>query len=183
MNEDEFWALIDQSMTTNGEVNSLNLQTLKLKILLARLDKISYLDFITHFKSKLFDAYTWDLWAVAYIAYNWTADTEFEEFRAWLISRGRHNFELALADFNVAAKFVLSYMPLQAAGDASEEFCLMPNDFFEEQFGEDPCDLLPEDVYMYGERKPLGERWLPENLCARYPRLCQLFGRVQSDFF
>ncbi|MDR3613220.1 MAG: DUF4240 domain-containing protein [Candidatus Obscuribacterales bacterium] len=182
MNEDQFWAFIDQSIATDGKANSLREQTQKLMCLLELLDKNSYLDFITQFKAKLFDAYTWDLWAVAYIAYNFTSESGFEEFRAWLISRGRQNFEAALADFHVAADLVLNYLPLQATGEESEEFCLRPLDFFEAVFGEHYYDLLPEDVYMYGDREPSGERWLPENLYAKYPELCQLFGRVQSDF-
>jgi len=182
MNEDQFWAFINQSVTTNGETNSLGQQTLKLMSLLELLDKSSYLGFIAQFKAKLFDAYTWDLWAVAYIAYNWTSDSGFEEFRAWLISRGRQNFEAALADSYVAAELVLNYLPLQATGEESEEFCLRPIDLFETVFREHYYDLLPEDVYMYGDRQPSGERWLPENLCSKYPELCQLFGRVQSDF-
>jgi len=46
-----------------------------------------------------FDAYTWDLWVVAWLcAGGLCSDDGFEYFRWWLISRGRQLYERAVSD-------------------------------------------------------------------------------------
>jgi hypothetical protein len=44
------------------------------------------------------EAYRWDLWAAAHIISGGCSDDSFQDFRRWLISRGKDAFYAAMAD-------------------------------------------------------------------------------------
>jgi hypothetical protein len=54
--------------------------------------------FHAHFDECYDRAYTWELWAAAYIIGHGCSDDKFSDFRSTLISMGRQTFERALAD-------------------------------------------------------------------------------------
>jgi len=54
--------------------------------------------FHRHFDEREDRAYTWELWAAAYIVGGGCSDDAFSDFRATLISMGRQTFERVIAD-------------------------------------------------------------------------------------
>jgi hypothetical protein len=180
VSEDKFWQLIEQSrQSTQG---SLKKQTASLASMLNDLSESQLLDFITVFEENLRRAYRWDLWALATIAYLGCSDGQFEEFRSWLISRGREPFLRSLRDLEFATELVRKYAPDTAIGVYSEEFFLMPNKVFESRFGFHPYDRLPPELYLDGDIEPAGEYWDYSQLMERYARVCGAFSRQKSDF-
>src|SRR5262245_27112681 len=67
---------------------------------LVRLGRDETADFVRLFDDALDGLYTWDLWGVAYLVQGGCSDDAFENFRAWVISRGRAAWELAVRDPN-----------------------------------------------------------------------------------
>ena len=175
MTEERFWQLIEQSKALAPQ--HLAQQTMRLRELLCALPSNELLEFIRIFQEKLWLAYRWDLLAVAYLAYYGCSDGNFEEFRAWLISRGRTDFENALTSYEYAARLVKDYAPEEGIGAAPEDFYMLPCEAYRKTFGSDPGDQLPEDVFAYGDREPSGPIWAEDNVCEQFPGLCALLCR------
>ncbi len=89
MEEDEFWAIIDQSLekSTNKAEQKAYIEN--------ELDKLP-LDKIIGFQLKTiklrYDTYTSEMWCAAYLIRNGCSDDGFEYFRSWLIHRGKEAF-------------------------------------------------------------------------------------------
>ena len=181
MIEENFWNLIDESRNF-GQTISLLEQSNKLKELLNNFDSDELLDFVRLFEKQLMRAYTWDLWALPFIAYGGCSDGDFEEFRAWLISQGRDIFENALIDLDAIADLVKDHLPTEPIGEASGEFFMTPSVTYEKKYGRHPFHLLPQGAYISGGDEPSGRAWQYTELCDRFPRLCRLFNRSQEDF-
>lgn len=69
-----------------------------LEVELRRLPLDELRSFHRHFDECEDRAYTWELWAAAYIIGGGCSDDAFSDFRSTLISMGRQTYELALAD-------------------------------------------------------------------------------------
>ncbi|RTL44493.1 MAG: DUF4240 domain-containing protein [Candidatus Melainabacteria bacterium] len=94
LSETRFWNLIGQSK--RHEENSyaqVLLRTENLRDSLSRLTATEIKQFADIFRQKLNESYTWELWALAYIAFGGCSDDGFEYFRTWLISEGQEVFE------------------------------------------------------------------------------------------
>jgi hypothetical protein len=98
MDKDHFWRLIEESRSGCINPNSPNEHGKKLQEMLTLLEPAAILDFFVMFQDCLLRAYKWNLWAIPFIAYEGCSDDSFEEFRAWLISRGENFFEDALTE-------------------------------------------------------------------------------------
>ena len=96
MTLDQFWTLIAKVKEASGaDVEK------RCELLDAELRKLSLVEvraFDAHFTECLDRAYTWELWAAAYIIGGGCSDDGFWDFRSTLISMGRDIFEGALAD-------------------------------------------------------------------------------------
>lgn len=180
MTEQEYWDLIEKSNGGN-ESCKLEKQTMRLRELLDQLTETELLDYIRISIRQDWRAYRWDLWALAYIAFLGCSDDTFEEFRAWLTSRGKRAFERALVDLDFAALLVRENLQ-EPIGAHSESFLMLPTRLYENKFGVDPLKILPEDEYVYGKREPAGVEWKEEQVFERFPTVCALFNRKRQDF-
>src|SRR5207244_5250545 len=69
-----------------------------LRVQLEQSEPDDIVEFDRLFREYWARAYTWDLWAAAYIIGGGCSDDGFMDFRGWLISKGEKVFENALKD-------------------------------------------------------------------------------------
>src|SRR4051794_18537043 len=96
MDRTAFWNLIERTRRKSGGVQDLQMDALRQE--LEALAPAEIVDFQTHFDTGRVEAYTYDLWAAAYIIRGGCSDDGFLDFRTWLIAQGRPVFEAAVAD-------------------------------------------------------------------------------------
>jgi hypothetical protein len=96
MTLDYFWNLVQAvHHDSDGDMD------LKCKLLDERLRKLTCDEvraFGEHFGKLVYRAYSWELWAAAFIIGHGCSDDSFMDFRSALISMGRDVFENALVD-------------------------------------------------------------------------------------
>ena len=96
MTLEQFWSIVDGvHQASNGGMDR------KCKLLAAELRKLGLDEarsFHGHFNECFDRAYTYDLWAAAYIIGGGCSDDGFSDFRGTLISMGRQTYERAVAD-------------------------------------------------------------------------------------
>ena len=166
MDQAAFWALIDSTRQTAG--NDTGRQSELLEERLSRLAPQAIVDFqsIRHRLDER--AYTWDLWAAAYVIEDGCSEDCFRDFRAYLISLGRGPYEAALSDPDSLAPVVQD----EEQGDW-ENADSVAGDAYESAAGE---DIPVSDSDLSGN--PRGEAWDDENedgLVQRYPQLAARF--------
>ena len=96
MNESEFWKLIESSRRV--QIGNASHQLDWLQAELEKRPTQDILDFDRLLREQMALAYTWDLWAAAYIINGGCSDDGFDYFRAWLIAQGYEVFHNALQD-------------------------------------------------------------------------------------
>ena len=106
MDENEFWALIDESLKAVGEDAEPKVQAEWLSRALSGRPTPQIESFDIHFWRKMARLYTWELWGVNTMANGHGGQDSFIAFRAWIISRGREAYEGALADADSLAPFI-----------------------------------------------------------------------------
>jgi Protein of unknown function (DUF4240) len=174
MPEERFWTLIDGAAHGNNEARVANLRDG-----LSKLTADELIGFSLAFGSKLNDAYTWDLWAAAYVANGGASDDGFAYFRYWLISRGREAFERVVKEPDNLADIV--------PGDETEvleleEFSSVAPGLWLAKTG-NGYDALSTELARFAECKPVGAgpsgspfREDPQAMAKRYPKLWRRFG-------
>jgi hypothetical protein len=170
MNKAAFWKLIDGSRENSG--GDLDEQVADLRARVEKLDPIEIVQF-----GKLFDefwirAYTWDLWAAAYILGGGCSDDSFLDFRGWLISRGERVYEEALRDSETLAQVVDA-----EDGDECkyEGFQYVAREAWQNKTRKRPGDFPASEVKQ--AREPAGEPWSEDgdDLKLRFPKLWRKF--------
>ena len=78
----------------------------QLRARLAVVAPAEIVEFGTIFNEYSSRAYTWDLWAAAYLIGGGCSDDGFLDFRGWLISKGEKAYESALKDPQSLARVV-----------------------------------------------------------------------------
>jgi len=168
MNDAQFWDLIDS--TRRGVANDPDAHIEALTAALAGLPESEIIDFDRIFTELWFKAYTWDLWAAAYIIGGGCSDDGFMDFRGWLISRGRKVYEAALADPQSLLKVVkdeddecqIEGYQYAAAQAWSRKMVKEYSEFPYPRTAPSPTE-------------PSGENWTEEDLPRRFPRLWRRF--------
>ena len=170
MNKAAFWKLIDASRESAG--GDLDKQVADLRDRVEQLDPREIIQF-----GKLFDdywarAYTWDLWAAAYILGGGCSDDGFLDFRGWLISRGERVYEEALRDPETLARVVNA-----DAGDECqcEGFQYVAREAWDSKTRNRQGDFPAGEIMQADE--PAGESWSEEgdDLARRFPKLWRKF--------
>jgi hypothetical protein len=96
MTLDQFWSIVEKvHHTSQGDMDK------KCELLEAELRRLPLEEvrsFHTHFYECEDRAYSWELWAAAFIIGGGCSDDAFSDFRSTLISMGRQTYERALAD-------------------------------------------------------------------------------------
>ena len=92
MGEDQFWNIIEKSLTETKRQDDQEVW------LINELQKLS-LEEIIGFRLRtdklLYDTYTSEMWCAAYVINGGCSDDCFEYFRCWLISRGENTYKKA----------------------------------------------------------------------------------------
>jgi hypothetical protein len=92
MDEDHYWAMIDESIKNShdGESQRENLITQ-----LEQLEPEEIIKFRLKTDKLLYDTYTSEMWCAAYLLNGGCSDDGFEYFRLWLVLRGKDVYEAA----------------------------------------------------------------------------------------
>ncbi len=153
MNIDQFWQILETTRSSTQE-EQLALFERELQRLTAR----GLIEFERVFVTRSFDAYSWDLWLVAWLCGGgMCSDDGFTDFRAWLISRGRATYEAALHD----ADTLVDEMR-QTDYPSFETFSYVPRETYRTMTGKE----LP-DLDLRHPKEPSGGDWLRPNLKDR----------------
>lgn len=153
---DRFWAIIDETVDEDEDI-----QMAALEKALGKMTKAQLVAFHADYRRAHQAAYRHDLRGAFYIINGGCSDDGFHYACDWLISRGRPVYEAALADPESLATH------LGADEDAGfEEFGYVVYKVFENKFEDD----FPQ-IDMPHPGDPEGEPWEEEDLPERFPKL------------
>ncbi len=168
MDRPTFWKMIDRSRKqADGDLDE---QLEHLRSLVEQLEVAEIVEFGRIFKEYEIKAYTWDLWAAAYIMGGGCSGDGFSDFRGWLISRGENVYEAALSDPESL---------VQVASDADEclyeGFQYVAFQVWENKTGKKVFEYPRDDLTH--PREPAGEPWSEDgdDLRQRFPKLWKRF--------
>jgi len=162
MDEPAFWAIIDASRPSSGDVHD---HAAALQERLKPLGAQEIISFDEHLSIQLVRAYSWDLWGAAAIINGGCSDEGFESFRGWLILQGQQIFERALREPDSLAE-VVSEPDVEC-----EDVLYAPLHAYEAVAGKEIPHAGPEQPV-----DPSGRSWEESDLEARFPRLTGVFG-------
>lgn len=161
MTETLFWQIIDNVKQRSASVYERpQILTEELKMLSGNAIK----QFAVLLQNKLADLYSWDLWAVAYIARGGCGDDAFEYFRAWIISEGQEIYDRAMTDPGGTADFIVPGSDLQL-----EAMLYSPYDAYLARVGE------RLQIPRQRRRMPHGKNWREKDLPRLYPKVWAKF--------
>src|SRR5262249_15624209 len=96
MTLDQFWNLVEKVHNASGGDMDKKCELLDAELRRLPFDEVR--SFHAHFYECQDRAYSWELWAAAYIIGGDCSDDKFSDFRSTLISMGRQTFERTLTD-------------------------------------------------------------------------------------
>ena len=170
MNNATFWDLIAASLEeAEGDLDE---QMEFLGESLEELDPAEIVDFDRIFLEHWVKAYTWDLWAAAYILGKGCSDDEFVDFLGWLICRGQKVYDLAVKNPD-------SLAPLLNADEGEdalyEGFQGVATQAWEERTGGNLDDFPDHKLEL--PKEPQGTQWSEDgdDLQTRCPKLYRKF--------
>lgn len=173
MKPERFWSIIDNTLA------HLDDPPAQCEALAGALKKLSTADieaFELRFGELMQEAYTWDLWAAAYILHGGCEEDGFDAFRQWLISRGQDYFETMSDNPETLARGTL---PTVEDVCQFEDFSHVASRVWHEKKGLDPDEASP-DFPMTGTSidQPEGEPFEEDedHLSERLPRLWKRYG-------
>lgn len=167
MDEIQFWSIIE----AGGDKASADpeYQLIAIRKELLKLSPEEVKEFQQQYSDKLEDAYTWDLWAAAYLINGGCSDDGFVYFREWLISRGRAVYMAAVEN------------PDSLAGLTDPEH----DDYEFEDLGYlllEAYEILTGEeipvIYPSGTVEPKGKRWNfhdDAEILRRLPNLAKVY--------
>nr|WP_321231311.1 DUF4240 domain-containing protein [uncultured Psychroserpens sp.] len=166
MVESKFWEIIKTSKS-NSKGNYEKQQT-ELNKELSKLTAIEILEFDNQFRTLRGQAYTWDLWAAAYIMNGGCSDDCFSDFRGWLIGQGKEFFENGMQ--NAESLVELKH---DMDNDDWEGLSYVARDVYEKKTG---GKEMPNGIAENFEI--IGEEWEEDDdvLKAKYPKLHEKWG-------
>lgn len=170
MTLDEFWSSIEKSRRGAQDDEEI---VENLRVRLEKLPAEEVAEWGRLFNTRLNEAFRWDLWAVADIMQggNCSADG-FEDWRGWLISKGRKHFERALENPDAAAHRV---GPDEECWN--EDILRVAHGVYEEKTG---AEDIPDDRWiLYGcgnDAYLRGTRLSSDEILKQFPKLCAKFG-------
>ncbi len=164
MTIDEFWNIIGKVHRESGSDMDKKCELLEAKLRRFPLHEIH--SFRRSFDECRDRAYTWDLWAAAYIIGGGCSDDAFSDFRATLISMGRETFERVLADPQALAD-----MDYDADTAHYEGYQYVPMTL-EKELGNG--QRFPR--YAAHPKQPSGVPWGEDKVAELYPKLAAKYG-------
>ncbi|GAB3275596.1 DUF4240 domain-containing protein [Actinocorallia lasiicapitis] len=177
MNQDDFWAIIEEARNLGGSLHEA------LETVLAGMPAEGIVDYRQHYDEYKAALYRWDVWAAAYLIGGGCSDDSFMDFRAGIIAQGRECYQIAFTNPDGLANLA----PIQASALAEddgedifyEEFTYAPSHAYERLTGND-------DLFEAQERRYPPQPWEPDmgedfdfdnsaEMHRRLPRLAALF--------
>lgn len=181
METEEFWALLDESReAADGDTGR---QTELLTAALARRTPQDIVSFDALFHTTRARGYSWDLWAVGYLAAGGgMSDDAFGDFRAYLIGRGKEVWDRAVEDPDSLTD-ALGDDPDEAIGE-SEGLAYAAAKAYEQSTGSEmpaPTGTDDEDGDTEDDAtgEPSGLPWdenEPKDLAKRFPNAWAKWG-------
>ncbi len=172
MDEARFWAIVDRTAVHESDPDR-QVETLRRE--LEALSAEDVVAFRNAFEGQLARAYTWDLWAAAYIAHGGASDDGFEYFRRWMVSKGRAVFERLLVRPDD-----LPELPVAAVDGVLEfeEILYVTDEVWAGKTGLNGADMPGDPASMTLGREPRGEPFDedPQHLAQRLPKTWARFG-------
>ncbi|MCC6874213.1 MAG: DUF4240 domain-containing protein [Sandaracinaceae bacterium] len=167
MDEAKFWKLVEASRARckSTSADPSDQQDAILVELLAELPAKEIVEFDRIFRRLHAVAYTWDLWAAAYIIEGGCSDDAFIDFRSGLIGLGRKVYEDAVRDPGT-----LVSQPARGVNLSNEQMMYAAMEAYENLVGDElPVDELTQPA------EPAGEPWDEESVDEKYPALARKF--------
>src|ERR1044071_320311 len=96
MTLEQFWNIVEKAHRASGGDMDKKCELLDAELRRLSLEEVR--SFHGHFDECCDRAYSWELWAAAYIIGGGCSDDSFSDFRSTLVSMGRQTFERALTD-------------------------------------------------------------------------------------
>jgi hypothetical protein len=162
MTREQFWTIIEEIHQASGGDMEFKCQLLEER--LRQLTAVDVHSFEEHFTGYYYQAYTWGLWAAAYIIGHGCSDDKFSDFRSTLVSMGRDIFENALADPQALA--TMNYDP---KGARYEGYQYVACRVFRDLTGQDFPRSRPHP------QEPSGYDWDESELAGLYPKLVEKY--------
>ena len=159
MEIDQFWNIVEKVHRASGGDMDKKCELLETELRALPLDEV--VSFHRHFDECEDRAYTWELWAAAYIIGGGCSDDAFSDFRSTLISMGRQTFEQTLAD----PEFLVG-IDYDAEAAQYEGYQYVPTKVETELGG---GKRFPR--YQAHPAEPAGVPWDEEKVAELFPRL------------
>lgn len=162
MTSNLFWNLIEKiHRDSRGDMDK---KCTLLETELRRLPLEEVVSFGAHFDAFHDRAYSWELWAAAYIINGGCSDDSFSDFRSTLISMGRQAYEAALADPESLA--AIDYDDGEACYEGFEYAAILMDMGKGQTFPR--AQPMPDE--------PSGTEWDEDELAELYPKLAEKHG-------
>ena len=163
MTLEQFWTIVEKvHYLSNGDMER-KCELLELGLRKLELDDVR--SFHDHFNECFDRAYSWELWAAAYIIGGGCSDDKFSDFRSTLISMGRQTYERAVVDPQSLAE-----MDYDATSARFEGYQYVPTKVETELSG---GQMFPRT--RPHPDTPTGQPWEEEKVAELYPRLAKKY--------
>ncbi|HEX5637814.1 MAG TPA: DUF4240 domain-containing protein [Gammaproteobacteria bacterium] len=158
MDEPKFWSIVQHAHDESDGDMDEKCEAIKNSV--AGLPKEEAIAFSRYFDEMMDKAYSWPLWAAAYIINGGCGDDSFSDFRASLISRGHQSFESAIAN------------PESLVDEEADEDTLFYEGY---QYAvtdgvETSAGFVPDRVMPHPD-DPSGKEWEEEKVYELFPKL------------
>jgi hypothetical protein len=163
MTTDQFWKIIDKAHAGADEDMDMKCELLHRE--LHKLPKDEVQSFADQFDAAMDKAFTWPLWAAAYIIRGGCKIDEFSDFRATLISLGRVTYEKVVANPETLAD-----MDITEDGIFYDGYQYVVGDVFKEMTG-----ALPKRAKK-APKDPSGTPWDEDHVADLFPDLAEKHG-------
>lgn len=169
MDDQQFWEIIEQSrQKSEGQITEQAELIVETLYSLPADEILSFNAILDKYQQM---AYSYDLWAVAYLAYDGCDDDSFEHFRSWLISFGRAKFLQFIDNADSAADLVLEVLPSEEPLYEASQILFAPAEAYEKKTGKQIYSAM--SVSPMG--KPRGVEFNERNIQQIYPSLHRKF--------
>jgi hypothetical protein len=170
MTIDDFWDIVERVDKAANQGNLAKQELLRQELRRLSLEEVGM--FYEHFHDHMIKAYNRELWAAAYIINSGCGDDAFSDFRAWLISMGRKNFETILASPALLIEF-----DQEPDYFFNEGYQYIPWEVYKEMTGE-----MPSGGKLYPQ-SPSGQEWNEDTVSKLYPALADKFDKWWDNYF
>ncbi len=175
MNEETYWTIVDSSSTATQN------QAEQEQFLIAAIKKLTpeeMIGFYLRTSQLLNETYTPEMWCAGHIMNTSCSDDWFEDFRCWVISRGKEVYYKAKADPDT----LVNEYEEGCEEYAFELFGYVAMEAFEETTGEDLLDTIEDSGTFEIAVIPIEFNWKrddPESMIKICPQLYKKFNAAE----